>query len=65
MVYNTRNQWDSGHCPSFGILNTRKHSVSETDLFPSSSEWGKIPTLDQCWRLVLYKGPNPGRWVGR
>jgi hypothetical protein len=28
----------SGLCPSFGILNTRKHNVSKLDLFPSSGE---------------------------
>jgi hypothetical protein len=26
----TQNLWVSGHCPSSGILTTRKHNVSET-----------------------------------
>jgi hypothetical protein len=30
MAYNTQNYWVSGFCPLSGILNTRKHSVSET-----------------------------------
>jgi hypothetical protein len=30
MVYNTQNYWVSGLCPSTGILNTRKHNVTET-----------------------------------
>jgi hypothetical protein len=30
MVFNTQNYWVSGLCPSSGILNTRKHNVSET-----------------------------------
>jgi hypothetical protein len=31
MVYNTQNYWVFGLCPSFRILETRKHNVSETD----------------------------------
>jgi hypothetical protein len=31
MLYNTQNYCVSGLCPSFGILNTRKHNVSETN----------------------------------
>jgi hypothetical protein len=31
MVYNTQNYWVFGHFSSFGILETRKHDVSETD----------------------------------
>jgi hypothetical protein len=45
MVYNTENYWVSGHCPSSGILKTRKHNVSET---ASVSVLGKVeqtPTL--------------------
>jgi hypothetical protein len=30
MVYTTQNLWVSGPCPSSGILNTRKHNVTET-----------------------------------
>jgi hypothetical protein len=37
MVYNAQNHWGSRLCPSSGILNTRKHNVSENV--------GKTPTL--------------------
>jgi hypothetical protein len=30
MVHNTQNYWVFGLFPSFGILETRKHDVSET-----------------------------------
>jgi hypothetical protein len=30
MVYNTQNYWLFGLCPSSGILESRKHNVSET-----------------------------------
>jgi hypothetical protein len=30
MMYNTRNYWVFGLCPSSGILETRKRDVSET-----------------------------------
>jgi hypothetical protein len=30
MVYNTQNYWDFGLCPTSGILESRKHNVSET-----------------------------------
>jgi hypothetical protein len=30
MVYNTKNYWISGLCPSSGLLNTTKHKVSVT-----------------------------------
>jgi hypothetical protein len=32
MVYNTQKYWVFGTRPSPGILETRKHKVSETDL---------------------------------
>jgi S-adenosylmethionine hydrolase len=31
MVYNTQNYWIFGLSPSSGVLETRKHSVSETE----------------------------------
>jgi hypothetical protein len=31
MEYNTQNYWIFGLCPSFDVLETRKHDVSETD----------------------------------
>jgi hypothetical protein len=33
VVCNTENHWVSGLCPSFGILNTRKHCGSEVESF--------------------------------
>jgi hypothetical protein len=30
MVYNTQDYWVFGLFPSFGILETRRHNVSET-----------------------------------
>jgi hypothetical protein len=33
MVYNTQNYWIFGLFPSSGILETRKHDVSETGSF--------------------------------
>jgi hypothetical protein len=33
-----QNYWVFGLCPSSGILETRKHNVSETGSFPSSDE---------------------------
>jgi hypothetical protein len=37
MVCNIQNYWVFGICPSSGILETRKHSVSETVSGPSFS----------------------------
>jgi hypothetical protein len=41
MVYNTKNYWVSGLCPSSGILN----SMKSMDLFPPSGEGRETPTL--------------------
>jgi hypothetical protein len=41
MVYNTRNYKVYGLGQSSGILNTREHNVSETDLFQSSGKRGE------------------------
>jgi hypothetical protein len=30
MVYNTQNYWGFGLCPSFNIVETRKHNISKT-----------------------------------
>jgi hypothetical protein len=38
MMYNTQNYWVFVLFPSSGILETRKHNVSEIDLFPFSGE---------------------------
>jgi hypothetical protein len=45
MVHNIQNQWDFGLCPSSGILETKKHNISET---------GSVSFL----MLVLSKGPK-------
>jgi hypothetical protein len=36
----SQNHWVFGLCPSSGILNTREHNVSETDLM-----WGEVNTF--------------------
>jgi hypothetical protein len=41
MVYNTQNYWVFGLCPSCGVLETRKHNVSDIAMFPSSGERGE------------------------
>jgi hypothetical protein len=43
MVYDTQNYWVSGLRPSSGILNTRKHNVSETGSV-SILRWGEGDT---------------------
>jgi hypothetical protein len=41
MVYNTVNYWVFGFFPSFGILENRKHDVSETGSDSVPGEWGE------------------------
>jgi hypothetical protein len=43
LVYSTRNLWVSRLCPSIGVLNTRKHNVSETG-FLFAFEWQQRDT---------------------
>jgi hypothetical protein len=45
MVCNAQNYWVSGLCPSSGILNTTEKTFRKLDLFPSSGEGKKTPTL--------------------
>jgi hypothetical protein len=45
MVYNTRNYWVFGLCPSSGILKYREHNVSETGSVSVLRSGGKTPTL--------------------
>jgi hypothetical protein len=45
MLYYTQNYWIFALCPSPDILKPVKHNVSEADLFPSSSEGGKLTLL--------------------
>jgi hypothetical protein len=54
MVYNTQNYQGFGDFPSSGILENRKHDVSETWSVSVIREWG-IETENSS------KGPN---WVG-
>jgi hypothetical protein len=45
MVYNTQNYWVSGLYPSSGILENRKHDVSENECFRFQVKGGeKTPT---------------------
>jgi hypothetical protein len=44
MAYNTQNYWVSGLCPSPGILDTRKHNLSET---------GSVSVL-RIWNLEFW-----------
>jgi hypothetical protein len=47
MVYNTQNYWVFGLFASSGILETRKHDVSETGCFRPQVKGEKTPTLVQ------------------
>jgi hypothetical protein len=44
MVQNTHNYWIPRLWKASGIVKTRKHTISETNLSPSSGE-GKTPNL--------------------
>jgi hypothetical protein len=52
MVYNTQNCWVSGLFSSSGILETRKHDVSETGFRfrpqVGGGERGKTPVIEVC-----------------
>jgi hypothetical protein len=43
--YSTRNYWVFGPCPSSGILETRKHNVSETGSVSALRWGGETPTV--------------------
>jgi hypothetical protein len=43
-IYNSHNHFVSRLCPSFGIINTRKHNVSKTGSI-SILRWGGTPIL--------------------
>jgi hypothetical protein len=45
MVYNIQNYWIFGHCPSSGILETRKHNVSENGSVSALRYGWGTPTL--------------------
>jgi hypothetical protein len=45
LVYDIQNYRVSGHCTLFGILNTRKHNISEIEPFPTSDEGKETSTL--------------------
>jgi hypothetical protein len=57
MVYHTQNYWVFGLCPSSGILETRKHNVSETGRFRAQVR-GEIPTL-----LGTLERANLNQWT--
>jgi hypothetical protein len=70
MVCNIQTHWLSGLCPSFGILNTRKHNVSENEsscisVFPSPETLcflvSRIPDDGQSPETpsVIHHGQNP------
>jgi hypothetical protein len=44
MAYNAQNYWGFGLCSSAGVLETRKHNISETGSV-SGLKRGNIPTL--------------------
>jgi hypothetical protein len=54
--YVKRKNWVFGPFPLSGILETRKHDVSESSSL-SVLRWGG-KSLDQCSRLALSKEPN-------
>jgi hypothetical protein len=45
MVYNTQNYWGFRLLPFSGTLETREHSVSETESVSFPGETGNTPTL--------------------
>jgi hypothetical protein len=60
MVYNTKNYWVLGPCPSFGIVETRKLSVSEIGSV-GFLRWGtEISTL-----LGPLEAPNLNHWCDK
>jgi hypothetical protein len=55
MVYNTQNYYDFGLCPSFGILETREHNVSENGSKSKSETKSKNSVILTLW-LIYLKG---------
>jgi hypothetical protein len=60
MAYNIQNYWVSGLCPSIGILNTRKHNISEIVFILG---WGEEDTysagsVERTGLVIEVKGPN-------
>jgi hypothetical protein len=58
MVYNTQNYWVFGLRLSSGILETRKHNVSET---------GSVSVLRRWGRSILFRPlerANLNQWLG-
>jgi hypothetical protein len=62
MVYNTQNYWVFGLCPSPGILDARKHNVSEThreDLYDVKySSWVSMSFWSQMFRFYCKDGAS-------
>jgi hypothetical protein len=60
MLYNTQNYWVLGLCPSPGILETRKHNVSENGSVSVLRRRGeKTPT-----QLSSTEKANISHWRG-
>jgi hypothetical protein len=58
MVYNTQNYWVFGLYPSSGILENRKHDVSETGPVSVLGEGEKTPT-----QLGPLERANLNHWI--
>jgi hypothetical protein len=59
MVYDTRNYWVFGLCPSSGILKTLENTAfRKLDLFPSSGEGGDIYSVGS-----VRKSSAPSQWA--
>jgi hypothetical protein len=63
MLNNNQSYWDFGLCPSFGILTTKEHNVSETESISvlqwgvdTSSELGSLEraNLNHCDWIYLF-----------
>jgi hypothetical protein len=57
MVYNTQNYWVFGLFPSSGILETRKHDITETGSVSVLKCVGKTPTkLGSVIEVTSFQG---------
>jgi hypothetical protein len=64
MVYNTRNYWVFGRCPSSGILKIREHNISETGSV-SVLRWGgggeDTYSVSETLCSLIFRIPNDGQ----
>jgi hypothetical protein len=58
MVYNTKNYWVSGLCPSPGILNNFNIAFRELDPFSSSGEGREAPAV-----MGPLERADPNHWT--